>query len=141
MTGYPADTSIHTQQNANITNIVGIQPSDLLQADATIIVGILIFLTISPIARNAAAKTSLRVSVLISTYFTVGFLIFSIVLLLWGSSERSFDLAQLLFVLGLVGLLLTIISVMGIRQVFKGAISGFTELKRIKRTKDDNNKE
>ena len=35
-------------------NLLPVQPSDLLQADATVIAGVLIFLTIAPIAKFEA---------------------------------------------------------------------------------------
>jgi hypothetical protein len=62
-----------------------ISEEGLLQANATIIAGILIFLTIAPISKGVVSKILERTLILSSICFTLAFLVFSITLLLFGS--------------------------------------------------------
>jgi ABC-type polysaccharide/polyol phosphate export permease len=61
-----------------------ISDEGLLQANATVIAGILIFLTISPMSRGIADQLSEKKSILYSTYFTLASLITSVAVLLFG---------------------------------------------------------
>jgi hypothetical protein len=94
-----------------------INESDLLQADATVIVGILIFLTIAPLSRGAAQIID-RKWIVSFTFFTLCLFISSSILLLDypffpnPPSEKEFKVSQALFSFGLVSLLVTIVAIM-----------------------------
>jgi hypothetical protein len=89
-----------------------IEQSDLLQADARLIAGALIFLTIGTISRGATAQLLEKRWILFSTSIPLAFLIISSVLLLKDPYQKSFDIAQYFFAAGLVGLLITIYMIM-----------------------------
>ena len=95
-----------------------ITDADLLAANATVIAGLLIFLTISPISTRVSAVITEKTSVLTSTYFTVGLLIASLLVLVLPSAiivpldtKTQKDLlvaASILFMAGLIGIPYTI---------------------------------
>jgi hypothetical protein len=93
-----------------------ISQADLLQADATVIAGVLIFLTVAPMSRGAA-EIMHRQWIISSTFFMLSFFISSIILLLdypffhIPPTEIDFKWAQFLFSAGLVSLLVTIFAV------------------------------
>jgi uncharacterized membrane protein (DUF485 family) len=87
-----------------------IDDAALLQADATVIVGILIFLTLAPIGKEEQEFRELmkQRKVFLSTIFTIVTLVLSaIFVLLW-----SFSAAESAFILGLLGVVVTIVIIM-----------------------------
>jgi uncharacterized membrane protein YtjA (UPF0391 family) len=93
-----------------------INQADLLQADATVIAGVLIFLTVAPMSRGAAEIIH-RLWIMSLTFFMLSFFISSSILLLdypffpSPPTENEFKVAQFLFSAGLVLLLVTILAV------------------------------
>jgi hypothetical protein len=82
----------------------------LLQANATVIAGILIFLTISPLATPAVRYSNLHI---ISTYGTLGILTISVLLISFPirpeEARHIFQaVARLLFLSGLFGVIITV---------------------------------
>jgi hypothetical protein len=91
--------------NAAQTN--AIQPSDVLQADATVIAGVLIFLTIGPLSTSMHDRILERRPVLWGTYVTLGFLTLSIGVVLMAPFLQFISGLILLF--GLVSIMITIV--------------------------------
>src|SRR5215208_2385091 len=90
-----------------------ISDADLLQAIATIIAGILIFLTIAPFSRGAATQIKERKAILWTVYAIVALFILSTAFILFGESdEDSFFLAKIIFFTGLLGVITAIILMM-----------------------------
>jgi hypothetical protein len=92
--------------NAAQTN--AIQPSDVLQADATVIAGVLIFLTIGPLSTSMHDRILERRPVLWGTYVTLGFLTLSIGVVLMAPFLQFISGLILLF--GLVSIMITIVT-------------------------------
>jgi hypothetical protein len=93
--------------------------ADLLQANATIITGILIFLTLAPYSRSSSAKEQGWLGVLWAVYMTVVLLAGSIFFILFNAEFSTFTkemgggfvIAKILFSIGLIGVAVTIILV------------------------------
>jgi ABC-type transport system involved in cytochrome c biogenesis permease subunit len=82
--------------------------SDMLQASATIIAGLLIFVTIAPLTRRYEILK--RGAFILSTFASIIFFIASIVgLLFYPPIESTVYVVKVLFVIGLLGILATII--------------------------------
>ncbi|MFL6379520.1 MAG: hypothetical protein ACJ72R_18960 [Nitrososphaeraceae archaeon] len=82
--------------------------ADLLQADATVIVGVLIFLTIRPISKGDTGKRLEKDTTLGSIYFTIFLLGISVYILLLGPTDL-FYYSKVLTVAGIFVLLVPII--------------------------------
>ena len=82
---------------------------DLLQANVALIVGILIFLTITPLTTKLEQKR--RKEIIICTCVPIGLLIASTGIIL-ASQDTQLFVATILFFFGLVGVLVTIILVL-----------------------------
>jgi hypothetical protein len=88
-----------------------ISDTDLLQANATLITGIFIFLTLAPVSRKVAVVVFEKKRTL---YFTLGvlfFLISSVIQLVLPGYE-SLELAKYYFIIGLSGIPTIIISIL-----------------------------
>jgi hypothetical protein len=88
-----------------------IEDADLLQANVTIITGILIFLSITPIFRQPFAQLVEKSLVMAVLIFIISMLLGSVTILLLANTNPipipipSFSLATVLFVTGLGGVL------------------------------------
>ena len=90
--------------------------ADLLQANATVVVGILIFLTISPLTKKL--EKDKRAVIIISACVPKVFLIASTGVTLF-YEETQLALAKSLFFAGLVAVLGTIIVVLFLDEIFR----------------------
>ncbi|MDQ4056296.1 MAG: hypothetical protein M3156_02640 [Thermoproteota archaeon] len=81
-----------------------IEDSDLLSANATLITGILIFLTIAPISGGLAVAVFEKRYILYSTYGTVFLFIISISAFLFSSSQENRTIGKYFFMAGLFGI-------------------------------------
>jgi hypothetical protein len=89
--------------------------SDLLQANATIIAGILIFLTIAPFSQSLSAQRRERKVMLVTVYITLLFLIASILLISFSYGTDTEDVflgAKISFGIGLFGVAFVIATAM-----------------------------
>jgi heme/copper-type cytochrome/quinol oxidase subunit 1 len=78
-----------------------ITDTDLLQANATLITGVLIFLTIAPFSRSAAEQIIERKAVLGTVLAILVTLAGSVSIVLLSTSDFDYDLAKIFFVIGL----------------------------------------
>jgi hypothetical protein len=90
-----------------------ITDANLLQANATIITGLLIFVTISPLSR--LFEEVKRTAIIVSTFGAILFLICSIVLLLFFPS--NIFSAKVFFVIGLCGVPATLVILLFIDKI------------------------
>ena len=87
--------------------------SDILSVNATLITGVLVFLTIAPFSANLMAQISGRLGVLLSVYGTISILMAStaVIFFSWDSPDLIVFIAKILTFGGVVGILSTILFV------------------------------
>jgi hypothetical protein len=92
-----------------------ISDTDLLQANATLIAGILIFLTIAPLSSNVIAQIIEKRVVIWSVYATIVILLASTwtVFFPTGSYQDSLSIAKVLTLGGIIGILAAISITLG----------------------------
>jgi hypothetical protein len=91
--------------------------ADPLQANATIIAGILIFLTISPLVRGSLE--AVRRGAIISAACVPILLLISSTGMILFEGTTQLDIAKLVFFCGLLGLLLAVLVVLFLDEIFE----------------------
>jgi hypothetical protein len=91
--------------------------ADPLQANATIIAGILIFLTISPLVRGSLEAVR-RGAIISASCVPILLLISSTGIILFEGTTQL-DFAKLLFFCGLLGVLLAVLVVLFLDEIFE----------------------